>query len=121
MAARAAERPSGKVSEVFSEDRERQGAYDLLESGRVEASVLMRAMGGAAARLASSMPFAYVAVDGASVTLTDRGRTKDLAGGKSRSRGVEVINPWHAGGFSVVVLGGRLTREQAPAECSKNT
>jgi hypothetical protein len=36
MAAHAAESPSGKVWEVSAEGRERQGAYDLLESGLVD-------------------------------------------------------------------------------------
>lgn len=106
MAERAAERPSGKISEVFSEDRERQGAYDLLESGRVDVSALTDAMGSAAARLARGLPFSYVAIDGASVTLTDRGRVKDFgAVGKAGDggRGLKVVNALGMDGRGVPV------------------
>jgi len=94
MAARAAERPAGKVSEVFADDKERQGAYDLLESGRVPVNAVLSAMGEAAARRAAEHPFAFVAVDGASVTLTDRGRRKDFGriGTHDAYRGMMVIN-----------------------------
>lgn len=94
MATRAAERPGGKISEVFSEDRERQGAYDLLESGRVNAGALLLAMGNATGLRAVAEPFAYVAVDGASITLTDREQTKDFGrvGNQDNLRGLKVIN-----------------------------
>lgn len=120
MAARAAQRPSGKISEVFSEDRERQGAYDLLESGRVDVSVLTHAMGSAAARLASSVPLSYVAIDGATVTLTDRARTKDFgAVGRETDpgRGLKVINALGMDGSGVPVgVFGQIwwTRERTP-------
>ena len=48
MATRAAERPSGKISEVFAHDSERQGAYDLLETGKVPVASLLSAMSDAA-------------------------------------------------------------------------
>ncbi len=35
MAARAAASPSGKVSAVFEKSKEREGAYDFLESAQV--------------------------------------------------------------------------------------
>ncbi len=35
MAARAAQTPAGKVSEILADGAERQGAYDLLETGPV--------------------------------------------------------------------------------------
>jgi len=94
MASRVAERPAGKVSEVFKKDSERQGAYDLLESGKVSAEALLLAMGDAAATRAAAEAFAYVAVDGASITLTDRARAKDFGrvGNQDSLRGLKVIN-----------------------------
>lgn len=94
MATRVAERPAGKVSEVFSRDKERQGAYDLLEGGKVSADAVLLAMGDATAARASAEAFAYVAVDGASITLADREQSKDFGrvGNQDSLRGIKVIN-----------------------------
>lgn len=94
MAARAWERPAGKVAEVFATDRERQGAYDLLESGKVSVEAVVSAMGNAASLRASAESFAYVAVDGASITLADRGQVKDFGrvGNGDNLRGLKMIN-----------------------------
>jgi hypothetical protein len=72
MAARAAQRPSGKISEVFAEEKERQGAYDLLEEGHVSSDALLLALGETAAARAAAEPFAFVAIDGSSLSLVDR-------------------------------------------------
>lgn len=94
MATRAAQSPAGKVSEVFSRDKERQGAYDLLEGGRVSVDAVLLAMGDAAATRAAAEVFAYVAIDGASITLTDREKAKDFGrvGNQDSLRGLKVIN-----------------------------
>src|SRR3977135_2311222 len=76
MATRAADRPAGKISEVCYRDSERQGAYDFLESDHVDVSSLVLAMGQASSRAVAAESFAFVAIDGASITLTDRGRSK---------------------------------------------
>jgi hypothetical protein len=94
MATRVAERPAGKVSEVFKNDSERQGAYDLLESGKVSVEAVLLSMGLAASERAAAESFAYVAVDGSSITLTDRDNTKGFGrvGNRDKSRGLKVIN-----------------------------
>lgn len=94
MATRAAEKPAGKVSEVFKKDSERQGAYDLLEGGRISAAAVLSAMGDATATRAAAETFAYVAVDGSSITLTDPEQAKDFGrvGNRDNVRGLNVIN-----------------------------
>lgn len=94
MAVRAAERPAGKIANVFQCDRERQGAYDLLESGRVSVDAVLLALGNSTALKASAEEFAYVAVDGASITLTDRRKAKGFGrvGNQDNLRGLKVIN-----------------------------
>jgi len=94
MATRAAECPAGKISEVFKKDKERQGAYDLLESNKVSVNAVLSAMGHATATRAVAESFAYVAIDGASITLTDREQTKDFGqiGNQDSVRGLKVIN-----------------------------
>jgi hypothetical protein len=95
MAARAAEAPAGKVSEVFTDRAELQGAYDFLESPHVSASEVSKGAGLAAAERAAREPFVFVPLDGTSLTLTDRAQSKDFGsvGALSqRSRGLKVIN-----------------------------
>jgi len=95
MAARAAQRPGGKVSEVFADDAERQGAYDLLEGKRVSVDALMGALGAVTAERASLDSFAFVAVDGSSITLTDRTKRKgfgSIGANNFGARGLKVIS-----------------------------
>jgi len=96
MAATAATRPAGRVSEVFSVAAERQGAYDLLENDDIDCDALAKAMFRAAARRASG-DYALVAVDGSSLTLTDRLRAKDFGGigaTERGARGLKVISAY---------------------------
>lgn len=94
MATRAAEKPGGRVSDVFSDDKERQGAYDLLESEKVSVDAVLLAMGDASAARAAAERFAYVAIDGASITITDREKVKGFGrvGNQDNLRGLKVIN-----------------------------
>jgi hypothetical protein len=87
MAAQAALYPSGKVSEVFQLDAERQGAYDFLESPHIHHEPIAHAMGIATARRCADEPYVFAAVDGSSITLTDRARNKDFGAVGSYARG----------------------------------
>lgn len=87
MAAQALQFPSGKVSEVFLTDAERQGAYDFLESPHVRPEAVIEAMGLASARRCAKQAFVYVAVDGSSLTLTDRKRSKGFGAVGTYSQG----------------------------------
>jgi hypothetical protein len=95
MACRAAQSPSGKISGVFARDRERQGAYDLLESGHVSPDELLASQARITAQRAANEPFVFVSVDGSSVTLADPTASKQfgsvgtLSGG---ARGLKVIS-----------------------------
>ncbi len=93
MAARAAESPSGKISQVFATDKERQGAYDLLESGLVNPVGLARALGEATARGAANEVFTFVSVDGSSIAVVDRGKRKDFGSlGAAGGRGLKMVS-----------------------------
>lgn len=94
MATRAAEGPAGKISEVFKNDKERQGAYDLLEGKKVSVNAVLRAMGDATATRAAAETFAFVAIDGAGITLTDPEQKKGFGqiGNQDSVRGLKVIN-----------------------------
>jgi hypothetical protein len=71
MAAAAARRSSGKVSAVFDRAREREGAYDFLESPHVDASAVAESAFAASCQRAAGQAHVFVAVDGSSLTLRD--------------------------------------------------
>lgn len=72
MARRAAETPSGLVSEVFASKAERQGAYDFLESEKTRYEPLADAMGVAAARRSEGHAYSVVPVDHCSLSLLEK-------------------------------------------------
>lgn len=71
MARGAALRPSGKVSAVFDRPREREGAYDFLESAHLEADAVAASVFDATLRRAHGKQVVVVAIDGSSLTLPD--------------------------------------------------
>lgn len=76
MAATAARRPAGTVTAVFSKEAARKAAYRQLERPTLRAQQVREGPARACARRADAHPFAYVPVDGTSLTLTDRPRAK---------------------------------------------
>src|ERR1700679_3663418 len=71
MAAAAAVSASGKVSAVFEKSKEREGAYDFLESPQVRPEVLAESIFAATAERSRGLGFVYVAIDGSSLSLSD--------------------------------------------------
>ena len=78
MATRMAEHPAGKISEVFTDAAERQGAYDFLEHRDSHAVKIRQAIVAHTAKQAAVHEFAYVALDGTALTFTDRKQSKGL-------------------------------------------
>ena len=98
MAAQTLRKPGGKVSAVFVSAAERQGAYDFLECGSVDAVQIGRSLAEATARRAAALSFVTVAIDGSSLTLANRGGEKDFGrigsyrGHGEGSTGLKVIS-----------------------------
>ena len=95
VAAQAARRPAGKVTEVFGSSAARQGAYGLLESPDVTGSQVAASMVEACAERCAGEEFVFCAVDGSSVIVTDLNENKDLGSIGTHSqgaRGVKVIS-----------------------------
>lgn len=88
VAEQAARRPAGKVTEVFGNDAERQGAYGLLESSAVPATAVAKSMFQGCAQRCAGEPFVFCATDGSSLTLVDRAKKKFGSIG-SRSLGAQ--------------------------------
>lgn len=95
MGAAAARSPAGKVSAVFADDAELQGAYDWLESPHVPVEGVELGVGQAVARRCAEQEHIFAAVDGSSLTFVDReggrglGAVGTYAGG---ARGLKVIS-----------------------------
>jgi hypothetical protein len=89
MCARVASSPAGKVTEVFSESAEREGAFRLLENDAVSVDEIGRAAHGAAARRCRGADYVWVPADGTSLNLTDPERRKGLGVVGTRSIGAQ--------------------------------
>src|SRR5882757_8895601 len=76
MAAVAAQRPAGKVTEVFTKAAEQEGAYRFLRSPQIDDEEVSASAHRAAAGRCRGQPFAYVPGDGSSLNLTDRSGKK---------------------------------------------
>ncbi len=97
IAAGVAQRPGGRVSQVFESSAEREAVYRHLSNGRVPVDGVAESAHRACARRCarSEAPFAYVPVDGTSLNITDRTQDKGLGpiGPRSKkARGVQVMN-----------------------------
>ena len=88
MISRALERPSGRLASVFAEPRERQGAYDFVEHESVKADAVEEAVGIGFVANCKKEESVLVALDGTSLTLTDRARAKGFGSIGSRNMGV---------------------------------
>lgn len=95
MAAMAAIRPGGKVTEVFTEEAEREGAYRFLESESLAAVEIGKAAHRATAQRSRGLPFVYVPTDQTDLRVVDRSDSKGLGSigdGKTQARGLQVMN-----------------------------
>lgn len=95
MAGAAARRPSGKVSAVFDRAREREGAYDFLESPHVRPEVVAESMFAATASRAGGCNHVYVVIDGTALSLTDDNGAKGFGPVNKRDSpgpGIKVMN-----------------------------
>lgn len=94
MAKAAAQRGGGLISEVFRDAAERQGAYDLLEGGRVPGEALLATMASACVARSAKDGVVFVPIDGSSVSVVDRAKATDLGvvGAYGRKgRGLQVV------------------------------
>lgn len=94
IAAGAARRPSGKVSDVFDKSHEREGAYDFLENDAIPASAIGEMLYAASVEHAKAESLVYVVVDGSSLTLTDGDEAKGfgpIGSANCPVRGVQVM------------------------------
>lgn len=95
IAVAAALKPAGCLSQVCRDEANLQGAYDFVESDHVRCEAITNAMTTATARRCAEHSCVLVAVDGSSVTLTDKRSQKDFGSIGDHvhgARGLKVIN-----------------------------
>lgn len=95
VAAAAAARPAGRITQVLDAPAERTAAFRLVENDAADAGAIARAAHGACARRCAGHAFVFVPVDGSSLNLTDLARSKDLGVVGARSigaRGLQVMS-----------------------------
>jgi hypothetical protein len=92
MAATLAQRPAGTVTAVFGDAAEREGAFRLLSSKHVRPEAVVDAVAGATLRKCRGR--VYCAIDGSSLTLTDRLQSRDVGRvgtTKAKARGLQAL------------------------------
>lgn len=94
IATSAARSPAGTVTGVFTDDAERQGAYDFLESEHIDADALECGAGEAVAARCAREKRLFVAVDGSSLTFVDR----------AGERGLGAVGTYTAGAVGLKVI-----------------
>jgi hypothetical protein len=95
MAMRAAEVPGGRLTEVFSNKAELEGAYRLVENNAVAEQEIALAAHMACARRCADHPFVLIPMDGCTLTMTDVTGAKGfgkVGTAETRGRGIEVMN-----------------------------
>lgn len=94
MAKTLASHPAGTVTEVFDDPADREGAYRLLSNRQVTTEQLTDAMSVATADRCADERRVYVAIDGSSLSLTDRKKVRGIGGvgaWKDHGRGLHVM------------------------------
>jgi len=97
IAAGALRRPAGRITEVFGTDAERQGAYDFLENEEIGAEAVLAATVRASMRRVAKQSYAFVAIDGTSLSLVDHRGIKDfgaIGAYKDFGRGLKLIHAY---------------------------
>lgn len=78
MAAGASRRPAGRITEVYDNAADRQGAYDFIESERTDADAMSEALSVSTAKRCADYDWVYVPVDATSFKLWDGTGQKDF-------------------------------------------
>src|SRR4051812_46886919 len=78
MAAAAANQPAGQVTAVFASAAAREGAFRFLENEAIDPEAIAWASHRACARRVGGAEYAFVPVDGTSLSISDHRRQKGL-------------------------------------------
>ncbi len=85
--------PAGRITQVFKTSAERERAYRFLENTAVKAQAMLLALCQAGARQLEKLQFAYVVIDGSSLTLADPRGKKNFGQVGTHTQGARVMAP----------------------------
>lgn len=107
MGTSMAQFPAGKATEVFETSAELEGAYRFVRNEHVTVQAITESTCAAMLKRATGEPFVYVAVDGSSLTLSDRPCAKNFGPIGNHAKGGRGIKVMAALGVNVdgVVMG----------------
>ena len=91
MAAEAARRPGGRITQVFAQSAARQGAYDFLESQHASAREILATVAAGSLGRVSAEECVIIPMDGTSLSLADHAEKKGFGSVGSRERGARGI------------------------------
>ncbi len=94
MGARAASRPAGEITAVFTDSAEREAAFRFVENDAIEGAKVTQGATLAAARRAKGEPFVFAPIDGTSLNLPDlcgRRRLGRVGTRKTNAQGLQVM------------------------------
>jgi hypothetical protein len=120
-----AQRPAGKITQVFSNGADREGTYRFLESKHVDAEAMLGAAHQAGATRCAKQRFVYVPIDMTSLNFTDTEDSKSLGMVGTRERhghGFEVMTALavSSDGTPQGIIGQKYwTRSRAPRPSKK--
>jgi hypothetical protein len=95
VAAGVLARPAGRVTEVFDDAADREGAFRLLENEDASADAIAEAAAAASVRRAAGQAFVFAPVDGTSLQITDEQGDKRLGlvgPRRMKSSGLQVMS-----------------------------
>ena len=98
LAAKVAQRPAGRVTQVCQGLAEREGAFRFLENRHIDAGEIGRSHHRCTARRCRTSRFVYVAMDMVHLAVTDRCQDKGLGvvgkGQNPHLSGMSALNAW---------------------------
>lgn len=91
IATQVERRPAGRLTTVFEDRAEREGAYRFIESTEFSHEAILTATRIATARRAAAHPYVYVATDQAGIKLADRTGAFGNIGRKDKGAGAQAM------------------------------
>ena len=121
IAAAAASRPAGRLTEVLTDPAAREGAYRFMENEQVDPNAITHGLGVGCAERCRNESFVFVPVDGSSLTLPDPHQVRGLGAVGSDCYGQHGLQAMTAiavtaDGTAAGLLGQRLWARQRKAK-----
>lgn len=105
IAAEVGSRPAGTVNGACATSATREGTFRFLRNAGIDAAELQSSVARATTRRSSEKELVFVAVDGTSLCITDR----------NRSKGIGAVGSWHQGARGMYAMTALVVDELGAA------